>query len=138
MGFGLFNKSPIINSVNMSFLYFEIFPACLNFGFSFGYLLFFDETFLLQLTMDLLKEFSQILNIGGQLQIVLQPSKNCNRMEIYIYWNGLTDKCWHYFGFELLDQSILDLYFSYRYNIITFRCWILKDSRLVWEIISIS
>ena len=31
------------------------------------------------------KEFSQILNIGGQLQIVLQPSKNCNRMEIYIY-----------------------------------------------------
>ena len=81
--------------------------------------------------MDVLIEFSQTLNIGGQLQIVLQPSENCNRMEIHIYGDGFTDKCWHYFGFELLDQSILDLYFSYRYNIITFRCWILKDSRLV-------
>jgi len=51
--------------------------------------------------MDVLIEFSQTLNIGGQLQIVLQPSKNCNRMEIYIYGDGFTDKCWHYFGFGL-------------------------------------
>jgi len=51
--------------------------------------------------MGVLIEFSQILNIGGQLQIVLQPSENCNRMEIHIYGDGFTDKCWHYFGFGL-------------------------------------